>query len=109
MFSLSCPNFVSRGERAHTSYPGFFKSLAYSEELDFLKALFSLCAVRTRKSEMSVMKKGSPRRMLSKSSDHRFHLSVHSFATLMLCSYLHTNQSKLSTVNALDLGWYFVG
>lgn len=76
----------------------------------FLKAPFSfMCAVRTRKSEMSVMKKGSPRRMLSKSSDHRFHLSVHSFATLMLRSYLHTNQSRPSTVNTLVLGWYFVG
>lgn len=46
--------------------------------------------------------------MLIKSSDHRFHLSVRSFATLMLCSYLHTKQSRLSTVNTLVLGWYFV-
>lgn len=76
----------------------------------FLKSPFSfMCAVRTRKSEISVMKKGSPGRMLSKSSDHRFHLSVHSFATLMFCSYLHTNLSRLSTVNTLVLGWYFVG
>lgn len=76
----------------------------------FLKAPFSfMCAVRTRKSEISVMKKGSPRRMLSKSSDHRCHLPVHSFATLMLCSYLHTNQSRLSRANTLVWSWYFVG
>lgn len=67
-----------------------------------------MCAVRTRKSAMSVIKKGSPTRMLSKSSDHRFHLSFRSFATLLLCSYLHTKQSRLSTVNTLVLGWYFV-
>lgn len=63
-----------------------------------------MCAVRTRKSEMSVMKRGSPGRMLSKSSDHRFHLAVHSFATLMLCSYLHTNQSRLGAVTTVVFG-----
>lgn len=46
--------------------------------------------------------------MLSKSSDHRFHLSAHSFTTLMLCTYLHTDQSRLSAVNTLVSGWYFV-
>jgi len=71
-----------------------------------------MSAMRTRKSEMSVMKKVSPRRMLSKGSDDGFHLPFRQnifVPTLVLCSYLHTKQSRLGMVNTLGLGPYFVG
>lgn len=108
LFSLSCKKLLGEKEHVHLTQGSSTTCPIVSAR--FLKFPFSfICALRTRKSEISVMKKGSPGRMLSKSSDHRFHLSVHSFATPMLCSYLHANQSRLSIVNTLVLGWYFVG